>query len=219
MVYYIQEVKEPHNKEENKMEEKMPNASEIVKYWMNKGLTPKGDVVDLLAKEHDADVKMVIVDIGEPSCWACDSPIVKVYDDSKYDDLLKTNPFAIWDLKSVTSKLDRAHIQPKALTKNNDVSNLFLLCKECHEHSPDHMNVEYFFRFVWNRGNRFVQGLDMQNLNDFYDIAIENNIDLSLESFKGIELDSSQLNTHSISVVQTTLLSELIETIKENQKK
>ena len=51
-----------------------------------------------------------------------------------------------------------------------------------------------------------------------YEILEEKGIDLSLDSFKGIELDSSRLNTHGISVIQATLLSELAETIKENQR-
>lgn len=51
-----------------------------------------------------------------------------------------------------------------------------------------------------------------------YEILEEKGIDLSLDGFKGIELDSSRLNTHGISVIQATLLSELVETIKENQR-
>lgn len=201
------------------MNKNMPSHSEIVEYWKNKGITPDGEVVNLNEIGFDKDVKLVVMDIGEPVCWACDKPISKVYDNGKYYELLRTDPTKIWNFSTVKSSLERAHIVPKAISKNNDVSNLFLLCKECHKQSPDHVNETHFYRFVYNQSKRYIQGINTNVLNDFYQNAKAEGIHIDLNDFKEIDINSERINTHSFDMSPTTILSEIMEVLKENQKK
>lgn len=200
------------------MTKKMPNHSEIVEHWKNKGITPDGEVVNLNETGFDKDIKLVVMDIGEPVCWACDNSINKAYNNSKYYKLLQTEPTKIWNFDAVKSSLERAHVVPKAITKNNDVSNLFLLCKECHRQSPDHTNETHFYRFIYNQSKRYIQGINAQDLNDFYQNAKAEGIRIDLNDFKEIDINSERINTHGLDMSPTTILSEITEALKENQK-
>lgn len=201
------------------MNKKMPKHSEIVEYWKNKGITPDGKVVNLNEIEFDKDVKLVVMDIGEPVCWACDKSINKVYGNGKYYELLQTDPTKIWNFSTVKSSLERAHIVPKAITGNNDVSNIFLLCKDCHKQSPDHANETHFYRFIYNQSKRYIQGINIQDFNDFYQNAKVEEIHFDLSDFKEIDINSERINTHGFDMSPTTILSEIMEVLKENQKK
>ena len=198
------------------MTNKMPKHSDIVKYWKDIGITSKGTVVNLKEANFEEDVEIVIVDIGEPTCWGCDKPINKVFENKRYNKLIKSDPFGIWNLKPVASSLERAHISPRALTNNNDVSNLFLLCPNCHKISPDHVNESHFFRFVHTRRKRYAQGINKQELTDFYDALQSEDVKVELSDFANIDINSNRINTHGFDIPPSTLLSEMLDVLKEN---
>ena len=67
-------------------------------------------------------------DWGEPSCWACGKWWVTKYDITDphvSDEELAKNYDRV-------KPLQRCHIVPRSLGGSDDVSNLFLMCKECH---------------------------------------------------------------------------------------
>jgi hypothetical protein len=103
----------------------LPSKGEIMLYWK-----------DWLMKN--------CFDVGEPSCWACRRWWNTKYDvqDSKasWDDLKK-----LWDK---VAPLQRCHIIPRSLGGTDDASNLFLMCRECHDLAPDTNSREMFFKWV-----------------------------------------------------------------------
>lgn len=200
------------------MNAKMPKHSEITEYWIDKAITYKGEVVSLKESPLPAEADIVIMDIGEPACWCCDKPIRKVFDNKRYNKLIKTNPADIWNLRSVTSFLERAHISPRALSGNNDLSNLFLLCRDCHKASPDHEKESHFLRFIYNRRRNFIQGINRQELIDFYNILESENVDVELSDFADININSSKINTHGFDMQTSTLLSGIVDELIEKKR-
>jgi HNH endonuclease len=109
----------------------MPTKSEIFEYW----------------KERIFDLDFFI-DWGEPSCWACGE-----FWNGRYD---ITNPKASYEkILEVWEKapLQRCHIIPRSLGGSNETSNLFLMCKECHDLAPNTSIPEIFFQ--WARKQNF----------------------------------------------------------------
>lgn len=77
-----------------------------------------------------------------PCCWACGRTWHTV------PSLRKENPSGneikrLWDIE----QLERCHIIPKSLGGSNEASNLFLMCRQCHDRAPDVASRKYFF--VW----------------------------------------------------------------------
>jgi hypothetical protein len=85
------------------------------------------------------------IDWGEPSCWACG-----FHYDAKYDikrsDVAWSEVLKRWD----RIPLQRCHVIPRSLGGANDVSNLFLMCRECHDLAPNTNLAEVFLS--WARG-------------------------------------------------------------------
>lgn len=102
--------------------------SEVVKYWY----------------QHVPEYGKYFIDIGEPNCWACGVPVSTRFD-NKNSDATAEECFKIWDK---IRGLQVCHIVPKALGGSDDPSNLFLMCKECHELAPDTMFPDIFFKWV-----------------------------------------------------------------------
>ena len=92
-----------------------------------------------------------LIDWGEPSCWACG-----FHYDAKYD-IRRSD--ASWDeILSCCEKipLQRCHIVPRSLGGTNEVSNLFLMCRECHDRAPNTCMPDVFFSWAksqssWSR--------------------------------------------------------------------
>lgn len=84
------------------------------------------------------------IDIGEPICWACGKP-VSIRFDNKNPDATEEECFKIWDK---VGHLQVCHIIPKSLGGSDALSNLFLMCKECHELAPDTSYPDIFFKWV-----------------------------------------------------------------------
>jgi len=105
----------------------MPSKADIFEYWK-----------DWLDER--------CFDWGEPSCWACGR-----WWDTKYD---VEDPNAPWEeIRKAWNKvpLQRCHIIPKSLGGEDEPSNLFLMCKECHDRAPDTTSREAFFKWVENQ--------------------------------------------------------------------
>ncbi|MEU5525413.1 HNH endonuclease signature motif containing protein [Micromonospora chersina] len=71
--------------------------------------------------------KAFVIDLGEPSCFAC----------GWYDDSRPTHPQASFSQTWAKSRLQRAHLTPHALGGTNHPSNYLMLCKQCHDEAPD----------------------------------------------------------------------------------
>lgn len=142
----------------------MSRHSVIFDYWKDKCITRNGRIlVNSDASSEDVDI---VIDWGEPSCWACNRPIGD-------DSWIKPNGLAaeteeevkaIWNHRSVTSKLNRCHIVPKALGGNGEADNLFLMCECCHKESPDTANREAFFRWVYDKRKGSIMGVDFNSM-------------------------------------------------------
>lgn len=112
---------------------KMPSKSEVFEYW----------------KERIFDLGFFI-DWGEPSCWACGE-----FWNGRYH---ITNPKASYEkILNCWEKvpLQRCHIIPRSLGGSNEPSNLFLMCKECHDLAPNTSIPEIFFQ--WARRQSFFE--------------------------------------------------------------
>lgn len=143
----------------------MPNTPhyKIFNYWRHKAILRSGRVVSVYGDEMQLNATPVVEDWGFPCCWACgrdainDEKVDYFYEANK--DLLEADYYKkLYELKPVKSSLNRCHIQPKALGGVDEPENLFLMCAECHHLSPDTMNREAFFRWVYDRRERFWSG-------------------------------------------------------------
>ena len=117
--------------------------SSIFEYWKNKAITRDGTVI-----EDDFDDKNsipVVYDWGEPCCWACGKFIKKSFEVKDYEELANKSPQKLYDYPKVRSEYNRCHIIPRQAGGGDEPSNLFLLCEECHEESPDTLNPKNFF--------------------------------------------------------------------------
>jgi len=124
---------------------KMPTIGDIVDYWMkweteNKEIPPWGSW-----------------DWGEPACMAC------------------TRWLESWDQpKSIRAKwnstgLERCHVIPRYLGGTDDVSNLVLMCSQCHQNQPDDLDPEITYRYMRERSRlshiTFPEAMEYMKLN------------------------------------------------------
>ncbi|MEG0527424.1 MAG: HNH endonuclease [Longicatena sp.] len=122
-----------------------PSHLQIVNYWIDKYITPSFEI----SSEYKCGYEPIINDLGKPKCWACGFLNVHIYDNPKYRKLLESrNQPRVWNLPESQSILQRAHIVPKMLNGGNDVSNYFLLCKHCHQESPDFLDSRFFYAYI-----------------------------------------------------------------------
>lgn len=104
----------------------LPSKGQIFEYW----------------RERLTDIG-VLIDWGEPSCWACG-----YHYNAKYD--IKS-PHASWqEILDGWEKmpLQRCHIVPRSLGGSDEVQNLFLMCRECHDLAPNTSMPDIFFEWA-----------------------------------------------------------------------
>jgi 5-methylcytosine-specific restriction endonuclease McrA len=85
----------------------------------------------------------IFIDWGEPSCWACG-----FHYGTKYD---VKSPGESWNRILdgwERIPLQRCHIIPRPLGGADEPSNLFLMCRECHDLQPNTAVPEIFFEWV-----------------------------------------------------------------------
>src|SRR5262249_7160404 len=82
--------------------------------------------------KHRLPTVGILIDWGEPSCWACRFHYGTKYDirrsDASWNEILRG-----WD----RIPLQRCHVVPPSLGGTDDVDNLFLMCRECHDLAPN----------------------------------------------------------------------------------
>jgi hypothetical protein len=111
----------------------MPSKYEICKYWED--------------KIFDLDF---FIDWNEPSCWSCGEFWNGRYD-CKGKNLSRNKILKNWE----KAPLQRCHIIPRSLGGLNEPSNLFLMCKECHDIAPNTSFPDIFFQ--WARKQNFLE--------------------------------------------------------------
>jgi HNH endonuclease len=104
----------------------LPSKAQIFSHW----------------KDRFRDVG-IFIDWGEPSCWACNFHYGVKYD-IKSSDASWSKILDGWD----RVPLQRCHIVPRSLGGTDEPSNLFLMCRECHDLAPNTALPEIFFEWV-----------------------------------------------------------------------
>jgi hypothetical protein len=104
----------------------LPSKAQIFNHW----------------KDRFPDIG-IFVDWGEPSCWSCNFHYSSKYD-IKSSDASWTKILIGWE----RIPLQRCHIIPRSLSGTDDPSNLFLMCRECHDLQPNTAHPEIFFEWV-----------------------------------------------------------------------
>lgn len=83
-------------------------------------------------------------DFVVPHCWACGWSWMEI-------PVERIEGYSFDELKSLYDKenhLQRCHIIADSLHGGNDVSNLFLMCRECHDLAPNTTSKEFFLKWV-----------------------------------------------------------------------
>lgn len=127
------------------------SCSAIFEYWKDKAITEDGEVI--YEKDFDKTGKdsiPVVIDWGEPECWACRQQI-NVYKRKSYDSDLLFVLSRIWDYREVSKELNKCHILAKQAGGTEIPQNMFLLCEHCHIESPDTLNPKNFFKWVYKK--------------------------------------------------------------------
>jgi hypothetical protein len=106
--------------------ENLPSKSQIFEYWKDR------------LWEQD-----ILIHWEWPSCWAC-----HFHYGTKYQ-IKRSRPswsevLNVWD----KIPLQRCHIIPRSLGGLDDVGNLFLMCRECHDLAPNTNIPEIFFEWA-----------------------------------------------------------------------
>lgn len=115
--------------------------------------------------------------LGEYFCWGCGVPCNKV------------------------SYLEKAHIVPKTLGGKNEPSNFFLLCKGCHEESPDTGIPDIFFKWLSNKGSYMTTGvLELMAIVEDYEVDYIDTEEI-LQAYKDLPT-----STHASKVSESTRL-------------
>ncbi|WP_062215707.1 HNH endonuclease [Streptomyces sp. NBRC 109706] len=88
-----------------------------------------------------------LYDLGEPCCFACG------YYSEHWD---KKTAKASWE----RAALERAHVVPHSLGGDDGIDNLILLCKPCHQESPDWPDPREMERWIATRAPRMSKEMD-----------------------------------------------------------
>lgn len=140
---------------------------DIIEYWCDKAVTADGNIVPDIEEYFKCSVPM-IYDCGESRCFACNKEI---------------------------STLERAHIVPLALGGQDTPKNYVLLCKECHKESPDCIEEEAMFQYIYQK-----------RTNEDYNLRILRLINNVLNE-KGIDPSKGDMDTQLLSSFETKINS------------
>lgn len=179
----------------------MPSKAKIARYWLDKKL-PNGD--------------LVIEDWLEPCCWACG---IWEYDENEEKLIEEENFTDTWNYNA--NYLERCHIIPRALGGRNSEDNLFLMCKTCHEDSPDTTHKELFFDWVMKRSiqdmlnSHWVSKLHKELLDR--EINIEEFTQWYKEDSNRITNAKDTMNSHAFKIVENTYVAGYLGYYLENK--
>lgn len=191
----------------------IPSHKIIFDYWKDKCITDIGEVL-IESKCSYNNTILVITDWGEPSCWGCNKPI-DIYSNPAYSLDVEHNVREIWDYQEVRSKLQRCHIQPRALTHNNRPDNIFLLCKKCHMESPDYTNPQFFFKYIYNKRKSCSFGFNIDYIvKQVLKLCVDFNKDITsfnVDRFKNNMYKCA--NTHGAELVDSTIIAAIVDSM------
>ena len=107
---------------------------------------------------------MLVADYYCPRCWGCGATVIKdnrmekcILDNCSNDEE-ELNIQKIWNHTDTKSKLERCHIIPNLFGGADTPANLFLMCAECHQLSPDTIYPDMFFKWVIERRKKYILG-------------------------------------------------------------
>lgn len=166
---------------------------DILNYWIGKSINKTGEV--LLKPKNIVEDLLVVLDPGEPSCWACNKS------------------FKNWN------ELERAHIKPRALSHDDSPGNLFLMCANCHFESPDYMDSKFFYMYIYDKAKRSAMGIDTKLIFDCvskFESLSGKEVDYSV--FNNFKIDTNKSNTHGSQLVDSTLQAMIIDFLIEIHK-
>ncbi len=129
--------------------DKTPKASKIVEYWYRWGVL-HCHVYGYPFEQLPAFVQYLMIDLGEPFCFACRIRYLGWdFKETKATKKLTGNSalYRHWN----KLPLERAHIIPHARGGSNRLRNFVLLCPECHKEAPDVVNSYLMLKWLQNR--------------------------------------------------------------------
>ena len=204
----------------------------IFDYWKDKVILNNGDIKTIsesFEKISPDEYVRVIYDWGEPCCWGCDKPIIGKYEENR-ESTEDVDFQKVWNDKYVARHLNRCHIVPRTLGGEDVPDNLFLMCKDCHEKSPDTVNSGSFFRWVYDQRKTHTFGaykpqIVFERVQEILsrrglDISIEDlanaicDRDLSYESFK--KYMSQHIETHEFRYSETSMFEGYVDWLVHN---
>lgn len=199
----------------------------IFEQWKNKVILDTGDVktIDEIIDEVVCNEYVkVVYDWGEPSCWACDKPVIGVYEEKRSKD--ETIDLSkIWNDAYVKRKLQRCHIKPRTLGGKDAPENMFLMCDKCHSESPDTVNSKNFFRWVYDQRKTHTFGAYKPQivLERVQDILSRRGLKISVKELSAVvcerdvsytafkEYMSQHIETHEFKYSETSLFEGYVD--------
>ncbi len=191
--------------------ESVPSIKQIVEYWKDKYISKNFEIIDF----YEEGAEPVITDLGEPECWACGMFNENIYENLNYDKLLQgKNVIRVWSLPEV-KYLQKAHILSKMLGGENKPSNYFLLCKTCHQESPDFSDTHYFYAYICHT-RKYACRIRNKRSNEIqravYELAnlMNKNILTIDKGIKNIESSVEKMGLHITSFSLYTMASAIV---------
>ena len=190
-----------------------PAHSKIFNYWKDKTIFPDGTIGDL----KSSNGLEVVEDWGEPCCWACGKQIDLSRYDGYADDIEKCNFGKIYGYAETRKHLQRCHIIPHSIGGSDDFEgNYFLLCKKCHEESPDTANPQNFFRWVYKKKSNSALSADFKTLYKLVkEECEEQGKDVRTASIANLTVTSGHGNGTSLS----TMVYALVDSCKPKKRR
>ena len=161
-----------------------PSCQQIFDFWVNQETCPWNGFLD------------------EPACFACG--FFK-------DEESKTTGWTTWT-KAGKNGLERCHIIPHSLGGSNTVDNFVLLCKKCHELSPDIGDSQFLFDWMKNCPRSFFGShwTEVSMWNNFFSL-LSQKFPEEVTAWSELDLveQSKRLNDTSNSLSSTTHFGKL----------
>ena len=203
-----------------KVKDSVPSRKQIAEYWCDKYISKDFDIID----SYEEGAEPVIADCGEPECWACGMFNEKIYQNKMYDALLHTkNYMRIWNFPEVTY-LQKAHILSNMLGGKSIPENYFLLCKECHQESPDFKDTRFFYAYIRHtRAN--VNRVNHRRYNELqraiHELAFQlhKNILTIAKGVENIGVSQEKMGLHITSISLYTIASAIVYRMDELNSK
>lgn len=198
----------------------MTSCYKIFEYWRDKYIMPNGEVCG----RGEGFPIAVVRDEYVPECWACGRPAKNrdVLTDETYDMKLSD----IWADSRINSRLQKCHIVARQFGGPDTPDNLFLLCENCHEASPDTRNERAFFRWVYRRRSECYMGINTRRFADEFLKEIEMRGYVTNEFVKkcvlrGVDLSEvvqdslKNAGYHSTRIAESSIVCSIVDELEQ----